>query len=461
MKVKLAALLIFGLAGLVAAQEPPTPKPAAPVIKAEQVEALIAKLADRDYAVREQADAELRRLGEAALPAIRKHLKDEDPETRMRLRAIMDDLEAKERPAAPVEDEVEPLRPIRPGQVIDPRPRPRRDDFESDEDFRRAMNGWKDQREDRARTEARVFAGNPGSTQSFVIGPGGSSFMSSKQIYRGGERLTLTQDDRGVTFVVEPRDGAKTTASAPDLESFKKEHAELYERYKDTGLFENNSFSFEVLRPDSPLGDLSARELKTHERLKRLLELTLEDPFAELETQLRDLNERQEARDRSLRERLDRLFGELGQDDIFGDIDRFRRSRVPVRPRDEGERLGVVVGAPPAAVAADLDREKLGAEGVYVSAVEPNGLAAGMGIKEGDVLLRIGTTPINAVADLVTAFKAIGPGERVSIGLLRGKESLSVSGLKPGTRKVDEPVKELEPLRKLDRPGSGVEIKKF
>ncbi len=469
---KLVPLVLVLLVAAIRAQDGPAPAPTVgqqeKKVEAAEVESLVTRLADRDFAVREKADSDLRALGRAALPFIEKHLNDEDAEVRMRLKAIVESLRASASPAVE-EPGPKPLRPIRPGRRLEvedqdgdvrididvaPVPRPRRSDFDSDDDFRRAIIRWREDTNDRARS--RAFAGPPGIGQSIVIGPGGASFRSNKTIYQNGDRLSLTQGDQGIRFELRPKGGELQVAEAPDLESFKKEHADLYERYKGTGIFEQQSFRFEVLRPDAPQSELSERERATRERLERLLDLTREDPFADFDERFRELMRRNEEMNRSLRERLDSLFGSRDHDDLFGQAEELRRRRALASRREGKTRLGVLVARPPAAVAATLDREKLGATGVWVSEVTRGSLADEIGIEPGDVLLRLGTTALDQPEDLVRAFEAIGPGEKISIGLRRGAESLTLSGLKPGERKPDA---EAEPKKLQKIPER--DVKKF
>jgi tetratricopeptide (TPR) repeat protein len=82
-----SAILILFAACLTAAAAQP-PKPAEP-----SAEKLVRDLGDDNYAVRERADAALRKLGDAAIPSLTKALDSRDAEVRLRAKAILADVE--------------------------------------------------------------------------------------------------------------------------------------------------------------------------------------------------------------------------------------------------------------------------------------------------------------------------------------------------------------------------------
>ncbi len=60
----------------------------------KQVEQWIDQLGDKDYAQRQTAQAELAKLGKPALPLLRKHAQDSDPEKRQRITEIIQAVES-------------------------------------------------------------------------------------------------------------------------------------------------------------------------------------------------------------------------------------------------------------------------------------------------------------------------------------------------------------------------------
>ena len=58
---------------------------------------LIRDLGAEEFSVRERAEAELRKMGESAAPALRQALEDKDPEKALRAHRVLEDLEKNER----------------------------------------------------------------------------------------------------------------------------------------------------------------------------------------------------------------------------------------------------------------------------------------------------------------------------------------------------------------------------
>ena len=65
--------------------------------------------------------------------------------------------------------------------------------------------------------------------------------------------------------------------------------------------------------------------------------------------------------------------------------------------------------------------------GVYVNGVTKNGSAAKAGIKNGDIIKKIGNKTINDVPDLQEQIGQFRPGDKISISLLRDNEEMDVS----------------------------------
>jgi hypothetical protein len=90
------ALCLTGVAG---ASEPSSRAPAA--VPPERIQKLIEQLGDSEFKVREQASAELSRLGGLALPALTEAAANsKDPEVQVRAKALVEKIPARERPRA-------------------------------------------------------------------------------------------------------------------------------------------------------------------------------------------------------------------------------------------------------------------------------------------------------------------------------------------------------------------------
>jgi serine protease Do len=103
-------------------------------------------------------------------------------------------------------------------------------------------------------------------------------------------------------------------------------------------------------------------------------------------------------------------------------LDALARGEAPRRPR-----LGIAV-APPR-VARRL-RQAVGLperDGVLVHAVESGGPADSAGIRQGDLLVRVGEAEVRDVDSLAAALEAAPAGAPVPVQLVRGAEELSVT----------------------------------
>jgi hypothetical protein len=90
---------------------------------------------------------------------------------------------------------------------------------------------------------------------------------------------------------------------------------------------------------------------------------------------------------------------------------------VPSEPPAAGERLGIYVGALDGAVRRFLGIE--GDDGILVESIEPDSLAAALGIEPRDVVLAIGESAIRSAADVRAALRGIGKGETVEVTVNR------------------------------------------
>lgn len=75
--------------------------------------------------------------------------------------------------------------------------------------------------------------------------------------------------------------------------------------------------------------------------------------------------------------------------------------------KEQGAKLGLSLQPVTPAIAKQLGLES-DSEGLVVTELDPNGVAAEAGITRGDVLLEINRKPVNAVADVKTALDAAG-----------------------------------------------------
>ncbi len=86
--------------------------------------------------------------------------------------------------------------------------------------------------------------------------------------------------------------------------------------------------------------------------------------------------------------------------------------RAPDRPDDDTDELGLSTADLTPALAEQLGAE--GVEGVVVARVDPRGIAAAAGIREGMLILRVGRTPVKSVAE----FEAALENESLEKGIL-------------------------------------------
>lgn len=158
---------------------------------ADRVQDLIRKLGSEDYAVREQATEELRKIGAPAREALRKAAESDDPEIRERAQRLLQAPPPPERPAPPPRRGV-PLPPPVPGVPGQP-------GFRGGSVSVQSVNG----------------------NATYLITPGdGSPPLKFFKAVSGQVKLEY-QDEQGET----------KTADAPSLESFLKDQKELAAKY--------------------------------------------------------------------------------------------------------------------------------------------------------------------------------------------------------------------------------------
>jgi serine protease Do len=64
--------------------------------------------------------------------------------------------------------------------------------------------------------------------------------------------------------------------------------------------------------------------------------------------------------------------------------------------------------------------------GIFVDALTPNGAAANAGIKEGDVIVKVGDQDVNDVASLEEQIARMRPGDKVNIDVIRDNKSVEI-----------------------------------
>lgn len=274
----------------------------------------VAQLDHDAYDTRTAAMEALRRAGEAARPLLEKASKDLalSLEARGRAEALLRELDAsKPRKGLP---DVGPIQPDGPGG--EPRP---------------GGTGGPS-------VDLRL-PGNGAVSKSVVIGPDGT--------------VEILKDGSGITVTVKDRDGKTSVHTAKDLDAFRKEHPEVYEKYKGMGL---DGDALRMPPIEWPRG------------------WPFEDPtwrgrFSDPRTPV---------------------------------IDILRPDGMPPAPK--GRQLGVVVEKVPPI----LDRHlKLGGVGVVVVEVVPGSLAAKIGLAPDDIIRKVDGT---SIGDVDGIRRAMNPG---------------------------------------------------
>jgi S1-C subfamily serine protease len=64
-------------------------------------------------------------------------------------------------------------------------------------------------------------------------------------------------------------------------------------------------------------------------------------------------------------------------------------------------------------------------KGCRLSGVVPGSPAESSGLKEGDVIVKIGSKPVHNLRDLSSVLKSLDPGDRISITFLRAEREMS------------------------------------
>ena len=441
------SLLLFLALGLpLAAQdEADPPKLAeAPLVKKSSADDLVGELGSPEFKKREAASGALRGLGKKALLALRKHKDHKDAEIRMRVRSLIDEIEhplaAAEDQASTPEPKIRKLRPLR--RKFNSSKQPQRADHQSQDDYRKTLREW-------------FKLGTPRSPLSSQSLGG---IQSSTMLFHKGVQLNWQTNAEGVSLSVKESTPEKKSLryAARDLEDFKAKHPAIYDRYKASGIFEQNAVKFDVFGPGR--GGILRQGKRQDDLIKRLETLlkrslgNLDRP--DLQIQFGDPKEL----NRELRKLLDLGKNPLWND-IFGDLDRRRRVPRATRKRliPDGPKLGVFVSQLPAEVALQFDAAKTGVEGLYVAEVDRASLADRAGLKTGDILMRFNGRPLSRTQDLIDAFSAAPFDANLSVWVWRSGATKLLKLTKPSPPKPKIVKKPATP----EAPKKLQKIKKF
>jgi hypothetical protein len=163
----------------------------------QNIKALIGQLAADDFRTRDRASEELRRMGTAALPALKEAAADPDPEIQGRAKVLVKEIEGGGHKPEPKQ----PSPNISPGR----------------------LNKMSNSVRVEIRTEMRM---------------GVATSRRDVQVNENGRKIHIREDDQGVKITVtEPVDGKDVTTEykAKDAEELKKSSPEGYRLYESYG----------------------------------------------------------------------------------------------------------------------------------------------------------------------------------------------------------------------------------
>lgn len=129
------------------------------------------------------------------------------------------------------------------------------------------------------------------------------------------------------------------------------------------------------------------------------------------------------------------------------------------QPGPMRDDLGLKLVTVPEALYAHLPALERG-KGLLVETVKPGSRAAELGLKRHDVVLAVGTLPVKSADDLGIKMRALQPGEREVLQIIRGGKPFALTIASPsGTPMTDT----FTPAKSLFKPGGppavSVEIK--
>ena len=282
-----------------------------PVTDSGRIASSISMLDSEFYDARTSAMDQLRAAGESARPQLEKASKDLalSLEARGRADALLKDLDAKKSGIRTT-----PISPVSP----------------------EAPEGVVPEIQDNSITS---------SSTSMFMGPDGT--------------VEVKKDKSGIRVTVKPRDGGMTVYQADDNETFKKQHPEVYEKYKSMGLDGSNNRLGPIVRKH---GGIPLPESRFGVWRNHLGEIKIPDmppvDGAEIERVIRE-----------------RLNGTERGGELWG--------RGPQAEGVTGRQLGVVVEKVPNLVSRHL---KLAGVGVVVVEVVPNSIAQKLGVQDDDII---------------------------------------------------------------------------
>lgn len=120
--------------------------------------------------------------------------------------------------------------------------------------------------------------------------------------------------------------------------------------------------------------------------------------------------------------------------------------------------LGVSIRDIDANLAKEKNLDKI--KGVYIGGTIEGGAAAAAGLKEGDVITRVGTTEVNNTPELQEQIGRFRPGDKVMLGVLRGGKETEVAVVlknENGSTKMRDKVETSETLETLGAAFSTVD----
>lgn len=380
--------------------------------RSQTPEALVERMGDDDFRVRDEAFEALRALGETAADAIRKGVDSDDPEIRWRSKRLLRMIEERRVPAEVLEPEG--AAPMMPGIPDDadrtpraPHPFDRFDRFFGDDrgfgrthpfgsgplidllgkDHQQMMEELQQRYADIMKHfDSPLFEfDSPLFEQDLPMR--GQSVQSSSSsmnitIRSDDETIEFRSDDDGTSAsVTRTEDGIEKTETfeADDLEGFKKSYPELSEKLGldrlATGTFAGRSFRFDrggAGAPSSPFGRL---------------------PFARGSGS------------------PDRLPGAPLTGPLTG---------------PSKKRLGILCADVPPVLRAHMDIAE--DRGILVEEVESGSLAERIGMKVYDIVVSINGSIVGRPEDIRAALAAIDSGADVEIDVIRSGKAMTLKG---------------------------------
>jgi hypothetical protein len=116
-------------------------------------------------------------------------------------------------------------------------------------------------------------------------------------------------------------------------------------------------------------------------------------------------------------------------------------AQQPEPPRDEAA-LGLKCGSVPEALYAHLPTLERG-QGLLVETVKPKSPAAELGLKQYDIVLAVGTTPVKSSSELHGKLSAVMAGESEVLQIVRGGKAFALTVASPSADNRYAPPKSL------------------